>query len=132
MRQSDVEATQEVLTVTERLKSNTEVAEVAQHIARTIRPGQMITITTEPGIGALHSLMRELPDYGHDYREVRHLYIANVSEALFVEILNDIRLKDQVLILNDFGPDDEATKIALFNVEHCFTRHGGRAVIVKH
>ncbi len=64
-------------------------------------------------------------------REIKLFQAYVMGEARFVEFLNEVRLRDEILILSGVtkGPD-KALDLVQFNVEHCFTRHGGRAVMV--
>jgi len=100
--------------------------ELCQTVAR-IRRGQLVTVQTQPGMGVVTALFETLPDYGIECVEVRAHQVEDMGDAAFVEMLNDIRLRDQLLIVT--GADAERAR---YNVEHCFTKFGGRAVVVTH
>lgn len=72
-------------------------------------------------------LVEGLADYGVECAAVDLDDVAN--DAAFVEMLNEVRLRDQLLLLSA-RLDDPALIRARYNLAHCFSKLGGRAVLV--
>ena len=103
--------------------------EVCMKIAASHR-GEKTLVRTNPGCGMVHSLKTGLPDYGVDWAEMELVEAAAMNEAEFVELLNEVRLRDQVFILSGVQQHPRWLNV-LYNLEMSFCRQGGRAVFIE-
>jgi hypothetical protein len=85
--------------------------------------GQVQTLNST----ALSNLTEELSDFGIECATVHLNDLGN--DGAFVELLNKVRLADQLLVLSA-RLDDPALIWARYNIDHCFSKFGGRAILV--
>lgn len=84
--------------------------------------GQVQTVAAD-----VVALTEGLSDYGVECATVELADVQN--DGLFVEILNEVRLRDQLLVLRA-RLDDPALIRARYTVEQCFAKFGGRTLLV--
>lgn len=107
-------------------------SDLVEKAARTAR-GDLFTIHTSPGRGVVTGLMAGLPDYGIEAVEIDALRVESMGDAAFVDFLNDTRLSDKILILTGAGQlAPKETARVRENVAQCFSKFGGRGVLVEY
>ena len=105
--------------------------EVIQRVVKSSR-GDVVSCDFPPGSGIITALTNGLPDYGLEMAEVRACNIADMGETAFVELMNEIRLSDQILVIWGLKHEDRRLAAMVYmNVKECFTKMGGRAVLVN-
>lgn len=102
--------------------------ELVESVARAPR-GQAVSVQTKPGMGVIYALQNGLPEYGMEIVEIEAFRAAEMSGGELVDVLNDVRLCDKVLVLTGVTSLDRRDQAMIqLNLNACFLKHGGRAV----
>ena len=92
--------------------------------------GEMTVINTGVGQGFFTRLGENLPKFGVEWSEANEFELLNMSDGELVEYLNDLRLDDKLLILAIH--DYRGVESLFYNIQECFLKQGGRAVIADY